>query len=194
MRWQSSAEFLESLLHEKPSDLSEHAVYQHGAACHLDLCCKTQQEHNWATCCQVSHASSRWAFQSSTSYWTVWAYCHQTPMFHFWKQCFRKDGPRSTTQSWQYNSGDRHNWINPVLPNCTIRYLKISCSISYRNLCTVSQPSWWHKHFSFNDPIIWRQESDERSSPDLVQPLPIILQMNLNKQKQNHANSWYNFL
>ena len=38
------------------------------------------------------------------------------------------------------------------------------------------------------------KESDERSSPDLVQQRPTILQMNLNEQKQNHANPWCNFL
>lgn len=38
------------------------------------------------------------------------------------------------------------------------------------------------------------KESDERSSPDLVQQLPIILQMNLNEQKQNHAKSMVQFL
>lgn len=89
-------------------------------------------------------------------YWTVLACRPSNARFHFWKRYSRgwaqKHNPELTVYLW-----GRRNWINPVLPNCTIWYLKISYFISYRNLCSVSQPNWRHKHFSFKEPIIWRQ-------------------------------------
>lgn len=66
----------------------------------------------------------------------VLAYSHQMPIFHCWKQC-QKKGLAQNTRSCQDNSGDRCNWINPVLPNCTIWYLKISYFTPHENICII---------------------------------------------------------
>lgn len=120
----------------------------------------TQQEHNWAMCCQVNHASSRvsirklyFLLESSDLLPSVGAH------FHFWKQYF-KGQAQSLTQSWQYNSGDRRNWINPVLPNCTNYLVPQKSVISFPTEISAlffSLIGWRHKHLSFNEPIIWRQ-------------------------------------
>lgn len=78
--------------------------------------------------------------------------------FHFRKQGLKGWAQKSTTRSWQENSGDRRNWINPVLPNRTIWYLK-SQLFQFLQKSEHGFPAynWRHKHFSFNEPIIWRQ-------------------------------------
>lgn len=79
-----------------------------------------------------------------------WPTCHQMPIFHCWKQCKKKKkglAQNKTAQSCPCNSEARCNWINPVLPNCTIWYLKICYFSPQRNFCVIFLIGRSHQHF-----------------------------------------------
>lgn len=120
----------------------ELAVCLRGAPRRLDLCGRHSRDTT-EPCCQVNHASSGRALQSSAL-----ALLPSNARFHFRKQCLKgwaqKARPRAD------RTPDRRNWINPVLPNCTIWYLKSQLFQFLQKSvhCFVSQPNW-RQTFSF---------------------------------------------
>lgn len=148
------------LLHEKPKGLykKNHTKILLRL---VDKIFRQNMNKNKAIHYQVSQtSSSRWAFWSCTMNITVLPYTHQKmPIFHWRKQCQKgwpKTNKRKSPQSYYHNSEDKCNWINPVLPNCTIWYLKISYFTFHRKFWIIVHSNRFKQLTK-----LWEQKNDE---------------------------------
>lgn len=182
----TQCEFGKSLLLGKPSGLSELAACRPRCSLGVRPLLQTQQEH-------TSHVlSSKLCFQQMSIcklYFLLESsgLLPSDAIFTSGNNVLKGRPKSSTQESWQYNSGDRSNWINPVLPNCT------NCLVPQNQLFHFQQKylhcfsAYLAEDINILDlmsQLSGSKETDEQCSPDLVQQLPITLKVKFEQTKQ----------